>query len=616
TSSAEAHAKQRQLAKERKASKPNADIIERSKKIWERLRRKSHVPLDERKRLIAELFDIITGQVRDFVFKHDSVRVVQCALKYGNLEQRRMIAEELRGEMRQLVESRYGKFMVAKLVIEGDQAIRDLIVPEFYGHVKRLINHPEAGWIVDDIYRGVATSRQKAVMLREWYGTEFALANRDGGVGGSANSEETADLKSILEKNPEKRKPILEFTLQMINSLLQKKMTGFTMLHDAMLQYFLVLTSGSEEQTAFLDLLKADIETKAEAKDSTDASGGGDLFRNLSFTKSGSRLVCLALAHGSAKDRKIILRCFKNHVEMMARDQHAFKVVVTALEVPDDTRMTGKGILHELLGANIENEEQRHGWLEQMVCDGCARIPVLYTLGVRAKWLLNDEDKAVIDEVLDIRTTTSKKAPDVRRTELVEYLAQPLLDLVCKKTESLAQSTVGCLAMTEILFEAHTEGTTELREQAKHRVAELAQGDPSVEGNLGQNAAAGRMLKNLLLGGPFDLATRDVKLAEPTLRFADALFPVIEEHLVTWACGPSSFVVVALLESRDVPEEVKDTAVKRLVSGKKQIRDAAGTQEKRSSETSVENGKAKKKGKGSGKPEHGNAGAKILLQKI
>ncbi|KAH0390553.1 ARM repeat-containing protein, partial [Aureobasidium melanogenum] len=90
-SSAEAHAAQRALAKERKAAKPNADIIGRSKKIWERLRRKSHVPNDERKALVAELFEIITGRVRDFVFKHDSVRVIQCALKYANMQQRKQI---------------------------------------------------------------------------------------------------------------------------------------------------------------------------------------------------------------------------------------------------------------------------------------------------------------------------------------------------------------------------------------------------------------------------------------------------------------------------------------------------------------------------------------------
>lgn len=119
TTSAEAHAEQRRLAKERKAAKPNADSIARSKKIWERLRRKSHVPLEERKALVAELFEIITGRVRDFVFKHDSVRVIQCALKYANKEQRRSIARELQADIRSLSESKYGKFLVGKMIVEG-----------------------------------------------------------------------------------------------------------------------------------------------------------------------------------------------------------------------------------------------------------------------------------------------------------------------------------------------------------------------------------------------------------------------------------------------------------------------------------------------------------------
>ena len=38
-----------------------------------------------------------------------------------------------------------------------------------------------------------------------------------------------------------------------------------------------------------LEVLKGDIDAESEG-------GGGDLFRNLSFTRSGSRLVCLALA--------------------------------------------------------------------------------------------------------------------------------------------------------------------------------------------------------------------------------------------------------------------------------------------------------------------------------
>lgn len=159
-----------------------------------------------------------------------------------------------------------------------------MIVPEFYGHVRRLIKHPEASWILDDVYRGIATREQKAIMLREWYGPEFALFKAANTTGISS------DLSDILAESPEKRTPIMRSLHELLNQLIQKKMTGFTMLHDAMLQYFLNVTPGGEEATEFIELIKGDEE--------------GDLLKNLAFTKSGARLVCLALAYGTAKVRE------------------------------------------------------------------------------------------------------------------------------------------------------------------------------------------------------------------------------------------------------------------------------------------------------------------------
>ncbi|KAL8864415.1 MAG: hypothetical protein Q9198_009875, partial [Flavoplaca austrocitrina] len=130
-----------------------------------------------------------------------------------------MIAQELKGEFRCLAESRYAKFLLGKLLVHGDKEIRDIIVPEFYGHVRRLIKHPEASWILDDIYRGAATSQQKDYLLREWYGAEFAIFKSEGkGVA-------TSELKSILAQNPEKRKPVMHALHDLINQLIQKKTT-------------------------------------------------------------------------------------------------------------------------------------------------------------------------------------------------------------------------------------------------------------------------------------------------------------------------------------------------------------------------------------------------------
>jgi pumilio family protein 6 len=105
SNSAEAHAKQRALAKERKAAKPNADSIQQAKQIWERLRQKLNVSEKERKELLDELFGLMEGRIRDFVFKHDSVRVVQTAVKYCDAKQLKIIVQELKDDVRALVES-------------------------------------------------------------------------------------------------------------------------------------------------------------------------------------------------------------------------------------------------------------------------------------------------------------------------------------------------------------------------------------------------------------------------------------------------------------------------------------------------------------------------------
>ena len=61
---------------------------------------------------------IVLGRVKEFVLKHDAVRVIQCALKYADMEQTKTIATELRGEYRTLAESKYAKFLVGKLLVQ------------------------------------------------------------------------------------------------------------------------------------------------------------------------------------------------------------------------------------------------------------------------------------------------------------------------------------------------------------------------------------------------------------------------------------------------------------------------------------------------------------------
>ncbi|KAI0450666.1 armadillo-type protein [Xylaria acuta] len=614
--SRESHQKQKQLAQGRKANKPLADELTRAKKLWERLRRKSHVPKEERDKLVEELFSITTGRMKDFVLKHDAVRVVQTAIKYSTPERRKMIAKELQGTYALLAESRYAKFLIGKLIVEGDKEVRDLIVPEFYGRVRKMINHPEASWILDDIYRGIASKEQKAILLREWYGPDTFLFR------GTREGEDapTAELSVILEKEPGKRTSIMKYLLDLTNQLIQKKMTGFTMLHDAMYQYYTNVMVGSEEAKEYMEMIKED--------------ENGDLLKNMGFTKYGARLVCLLLAHGTAKDRKQILKTYKDTFQLMSTDSQGHLIILTAYDTIDDTVLTSKSIINELLGKSEQNDASN---IVTLANDSNARLTIRYLLEGASKVLFDGShagDLQLLEQIWEIRKTTSKKDPEIRRKELVAALSPSLLVAIASSPEDLVATSFGCQLVTEALLSCTGD-----KSEALKAVASTAGGDPDAEPEKGDEESeaitnfpspphiskfphGGRMFKTLISGGHFDKASRKVIPCDPPLRFADILYPVIKEHIMSWATGPSSFVVLNLLETDDFSHtgELRKT----LKKHKKQLEKAATeeTPEQKAAREAVKtNGEAEKtakKGKKTGPKEKpvGNMGSKLLLEKL
>lgn len=399
----------------------------------------------------------------------------------------------------------------------------------------------------------------------------------------------------------------MEYLENQINQLLQKKQSGFTMLHDAMLQYFLACRPGTTEINDFLEQFRAD-PTLKEGQEPDNV----DLLKNLAFTKSGSRLVSLALAYGSAKDRKQFLKPYKDAVEMMAFDINAHHVLLAALALVDDTKLTSKSILGELLPTNDTLPEK----VLTLAGDARARAVILYPFASESKWLMDDNTRERLAEIYAIRTTTSKKDAAIRQLEIAKAVESQLLTAIAARTSDFASFGFGLQFMGEVLVGA-PEVDQEKRQEALAEVVKLSQ--QIVEGSLAvalpteegakdkgkqDIAALGKnMLKMLVQGGKFDPKTKKVVPVEPALGFADMFWKQIKEQVVEWATGPGSFVIVGLVESEDFSK--KDEVLKALKKQKKALEAAGGSAPD----------KSKKKGEKGGKPA-GNAGTRILLQKL
>ncbi|EWC48382.1 hypothetical protein DRE_02151 [Drechslerella stenobrocha 248] len=520
--SRESHAAQRKVATERKQAKPNADVIQRSKKIWERLRRKSHVPLDERKQLTDELFGIVTGRVKELVFKHDASRVIQTAVKYGSAERRQQIARELQGDYVQLAESAYGKYLVVKLMHYGNAATREAIISEFYGKVRRMAKHREACYVVDDAYREYATPKQRAAIIREFYGVEYALFKDDDSKDGS--------LKTLVLQNPEKRPLIMKSLFEMINQMVEKNMTFLTILHKAMLEYISNAKPETSEATELIELVKEHL-------------------GNIAFSKDGAQVIMRCFAWGSAKDRKQMLKNLKPSIQDLYADEHGCMVLAAVFDVVDDTVLVSKTVFPEIQAKLDDGSAATHA---------VARIPVLYPLAGRETRLMHPQKIALLEDMDEIRARTSKKDAKMRQQELRKALSPALLKAVATHASTLATSPAGCQFISEVLISADGD-----KSAAAEAIAASAEAPEAKD-----NKDLGRLLKTLVQEGFFNQKTKTMHLSDPSIEFYKYLLPKIQEDLLAWVTSGNSWLIAALLESERVPEDEK-AKIRKLLAGKK-----------------------------------------------
>ena len=103
-------------------------------------------------------------------------------------------------------------------------------------------------------------------------------------------------------------------------------------------------------------------------------------------------------------------------------------------------------------------------------------------------------------------------------------------------------------------------------------------------------------------------------VVSPPLDFHNLLYERIKTHLLSWATGPSSFVIVGLLEAEGFGK--KEKVLTALKGHQMQLEKAANektAEQKAEKEGKLEKGKSKKNDRNS---TVGNAGSKLLLKML
>ncbi|XP_004637238.1 pumilio homolog 3 [Octodon degus] len=505
--------KKKELKQSRQLSdKTNFDIVVRAKQIWEILRRKD-CDKEKRVKLMSDLQKLIQGKIKTIAFAHDSTRVIQCYIQYGNEEQRKQAFEELRDDLVELSKAKYSRNIVKKFLMYGSKPQIAEIIRSFKGHVRKMLRHAEASAIVEYAYNDKAILEQRNMLTEELYGNTFQLYK----------STEHPTLDKVLEVQPEKLELIMDEMKQILTPMAQKEaVIKHSLVHKVFLDFFTHATPKLRSEL---------IEAIREA------------VVYLAHTHDGARVAMHCLWHGTPKDRKVIVKTMKTYVEKVANGQYSHLVLLAAFDCIDDTKLVKQIIISEIISS-----------LSNIVKDKYGRKVLLY--------LLSPRDPAhTVREIIEVLqkgdgNAHSKKDTEIRRRELLESVSPALLNYLQRNAQEMVLDKSACVLVSDILGSATGDPQPAMNAIASLAAAELHPGGQDGKLHVAEHPAGHLVLKWLI--------EQDEKMKEDGKEgcFAKTLVEHVGmKNLKSWASvNRGAIILSSLLQSSDqeVANKVKD----------------------------------------------------------
>lgn len=496
--------KKKELKQTRQLSdKVNYDIVVRAKQIWEIIRRKD-CNKEKREKLMSDLQKLIQGKIKTIAFAHDSTRVIQCYIQFGNEEQRKQAFEELRGDLVELSKAKYSRNIVKKFLMYGSKPQIAEIMRSFKGHVKKMLRHAEASAIIEYAYNDKAILEQRNMLTEELYGNTFQLYK----------SAEHPTLEKVLQVQPEKLELIMDEMKQILTPMAQKEaVIKHSLVHKVFLDFFTYATPKLRSEM---------IEAIREA------------VIYLAHTHDGARVAMYCLWHGTPKDRKVIVKTMKTYVEKVANGQYSHLVLLAAFDCIDDTKLVKQIIISEIISS-----------LTNIINDKYGRKVLLY--------LLSPRDPAhIVREIIEVLqkgdgNAHSKKDTEIRRRELLESISPTLLSYLQEHAQEMVLDKSSCVLVPDILGTATGDVQLAMSAIANLAAAELHPGGKDGELHVAEHPAGHLVLKWLI--------EQDKKMKEHGKEgcFAKTLVEHVGmKNLKSWASvNRGAIILSSLLQSPD-----------------------------------------------------------------
>lgn len=395
------------------------EVIKDLMLIYEQLRKKKTSKEDKHK-LIEKVLNLTVDKKNQVVFKHDTVRVLEHCVKFGDVKQRERLFDLFKDNTIDLVTTEgYSKFLVKKFMEYGTKEQKSKIITSFYGKVTKLIKQKTAADVLEEIFAKYANASQRSILTQEFYGPEFDVYKAATGM----------SFEHMMENEPTKKRVVLDYMKSQFVTLCQKHLILHGISHKALLAFFNYASDAQKLEVH--EVLKEQL-------------------LQILHTKEGAKVAIKCLWMGTKKDRKNIVKSFKTFFVKISKEEFGHLVMLALFDVIDDTVLVNKALFPELL-SNIHD----------IAADQYGRKVILYLLKPRSpSYFLPDIIKLL--EQGD-NNLVSKKVADVRQSELRAFILPGLLKAMSLHITEVLKNKSAAIVFLAML-DCTNDDTPEIKE--------------------------------------------------------------------------------------------------------------------------------------------------------
>jgi len=553
-------AQKRQVRKERQSQRRHADVVEEAKSIWNKLRLKTNTKDDTRK-LADRLMGLIEGKISEIALQHDASRVVQAAIQFGTMDQRKIVLKELcaaNGSLPEISKIQYAQFCCLKLIkyCHRDAECTKTIVRAFKGHIPKLAVHGIASKVVESLFVTLPT-KATVPLKQEFYGPHFSLFAASVPTDGPISPTLMSNLKDASENQ---KKSAIAFVKDIVSKSIQKSFFGYSYFQDLFYEY-------------------------AEVADGSDIRalipGVADHAIHMLSTRSGAKAVATCASYGTPKDRKRLLKSLKGYTRSSLLHRDAYLALLRIVQVTDDTVSVNKSILNEILtkpppASNDESNasaKDESPLLELALDENASKLFLFFLPSddkVRMKYF-DPLECEVLNKIATIRENgkdvpTSRKDADIRQRELLGHLKAGLIELCSAHADELMRSVPGSRVLKEVYAAFSSEQVVSACVDAC--VATLDATDDAAT-SLFEDRVGHIVIKNMIGMDAEKSAATDTNSNEKDgSNFSQKLFERTSDRLMDVAASNrGAFVLTGLCKVKPLRKDV----ISKLQSSKKKL---------------------------------------------